>query len=441
MSKELIGIPCVGGKSRLVKTLSGVIEEQADKGNVTEVIDLCGGGGKIVLSLDRKKFKRLGYNEYEYGLATLMAMLKERDNINKIDNKVQFILDKVLTLGDAADKESIHRALFQVAKNYVVCGYNNHKDVDPITVAALTTIVIYGSVQSNRQTILYNAKDTKGNVFCRFEKRLKEVRSYINTFTDIHANIENVDCINADCFELIEKHKYNPNVLLVIDCPYYNSVNSYENDWSYVMHKRLVKSCKNAKCKIMICMNDKGIAPYWNLLNEPNWHFYKSEAIIHDSKKSDFDILKRNLMKLHGKKDKPKKSGIQMIADSFGEQYAKQFLQTFAFQNSEYYTKEVKDSQLSKVVQEYIVCNFEASGLEEYTGNASPYFVTEYTWRESNVSLVANEAKTIDSYYVLKEKADEQALLEKPKRVSNKNKGKSNPEFEEQIIELLGLPR
>ncbi len=441
MSKKLIGFPCVGGKSRLVEDLSKIVEEQADKGNVTEVYDLCGGGGKIILSLDRKKFNRLGYNEYEYGVATLMAMLKERDNISIINNKVQFILDKVLTLGDAADKESILRALFQVAKNYVVCGYDNHKDVDSITAAALTTIVIYGSVHSNRNTILYNAKDTKGDVFCRFEKRLSNIRSYINTFTDIHAGIENVDCTNTDCFELIEKHKYNPNVLLVIDCPYYNSVNTYENDWSYVMHKRLVKACKNAKCKILICMNDKGIAPYWNLLNEPNWHFYKSESIIHDSKKSDFDILKSNLFKLHGKNDKPKKSGIQMIADSFGEQYAKQFLQTFALQNSEYYDEEFKCSQLSKVVQEYIVCNFEASGLEEYTGMTSPYFVTEYTWWESNVSLVGNEAKTIDAYYVLKEKADKQALLEKPKKISNKNKGKSNPEFEEQIIELLGLPR
>ena len=172
MNKKLIGLPCVGGKSRLADVLSAIIEEQADKGNVTEVYDLCGGGGKIILSLDHKKFKRLGYNEYEYGVATLMAMLKERDNVSIINNKVQFILDKVLTLGSAADKESIYRALFQVAKKHVVCGYDNHKEVDPMTVAALTTIVIYGSVHSNRNTILYNAKDTKGKVFCRFEKRL-----------------------------------------------------------------------------------------------------------------------------------------------------------------------------------------------------------------------------------------------------------------------------
>ena len=427
MSKKLIGFPCVGGKSRLVEDLSRIVEEQADKGNVTEVYDLCGGGGKIILSLDRKKFKRLGYNEYEYGVATLMAMLKERDNISIINNKVQFILDKVLTLGDAADKESIHRALFQVAKNYVVCGYDNHKDVDSITAAALTTIVIYGSVHSNRNTILYNAKDTKGKGFCRFEKRLKELRSYIETFTSVHEGIENVDCTNTDCFELIQKHKYNPNVLLVIDCPYYNSVNTYENDWSYVMHKKLVKACKDAKCKILICMNDKGIAPYWRLLNEPNWHFYKPDAIIHDSKKSDVDILRN--------KD------LNKLKESMGCEYGEQLIKTLYIQSQLMYNKKFTYGQLTKLVQEYIVCNFEASGLEEYTGESSPYFATEYTYKESDVSLVGNEAKTIDAYYVLKEKADEQALLEKPKKVSNKNKGKSNPEFEEQIIELLGLPR
>ena len=424
MSKKLIGFPCVGGKSRLVEDLSKIVEEQADKGNVTEVYDLCGGGGKIILSLDRKKFKRLGYNEYEYGVATLMAMLKERDNISIINNKVQFILDKVLTLGDAADKESILRALFQVAKNYVVCGYDNHKDVDSITAAALTTIVIYGSVHSNRNTILYNAKDTKGDVFCRFEKRLSNIRSYINTFTDIHAGIENVDCTNTDCFELIEKHKYNPNVLLVIDCPYYNSVNTYENDWSYVMHKRLVKACKNAKCKILICMNDKGIAPYWNLFNEPNWHFYKSGAIIHDSKKSDVDILRN--------KD------LNKLKESMGCEYGEQLIKTLYIQSQLMYNDKVTYGQLTKVVQEYIVCNFEVSRIEEYTGEVSPDFVTEYTCKKSDVSLVGHKPKIIDAYYVLKEKADKQALLEKPKKVS---KGKSNPEFEEQIIELLGLPR
>ena len=427
MNKQLIGLPCVGGKSRLVEVLSAIVEEQADKGNVTEVYDLCGGGGKIILSLNHKKFKRLGYNEYEYGVATLMAMLKERDNISIINNKVQFILDKVLTLGGAADKESIYRALFQVSKNYVVCGYDNHKDVDPITAAALTTIVIYGSVHSNRNTILYNAKNTKGKVFCRFEKRLKELRSYIETFTSIHAGIENVDCTNTDCFELIEKHKHNPNALLVIDCPYYNSVNTYENDWSYVMHKGLVKACKDAKCKILICMNDKGIAPYWNLLNEPNWHFYKSGAIIHDSKKSDVDILRN--------KD------LNKLKESMGCEYGEQIIKTLYIQSQLMYNDKVTYGQLTKVVQEYIVCNFEVSGFEEYTGMASPDFVTEYTCKKSDVSLVGHKPKTIDAYYVLKEKADTQALLEKPKKISNKNEGKSNPEFEEQIIELLGLPR
>ena len=105
------------------------------------------------------------------------------------------------------------------------------------------------------------------------------------------------------------------------------------------------------------------------------------------------------------------------------------------------YNDKVTYGQLTKVVQEYIVCNFEVSGFEEYTGMASPDFVTEYTCKKSDVSLVGHKPKTIDAYYVLKEKADTQALLEKPKKISNKNEGKSNPEFEEQIIELLGLPR
>ena len=127
MSKRFIGLPCVGGKSRLVDILAKVIEEQAEKGNIRECVDCCGGGGKIALSLDHKKFDRLVYNECEYGVATLMNVLKEADNICLINTKVHSIIDRALALGGMKDKESICKALFNVARDYVVCNQDSHK--------------------------------------------------------------------------------------------------------------------------------------------------------------------------------------------------------------------------------------------------------------------------------------------------------------------------
>ena len=416
MSKRFIGLPCVGGKSRLVDILAKVIEEQAEKGNIRECVDCCGGGGKIALSLDHKKFDRLVYNECEYGVATLMNVLKEADNINLINTKVHSIIDRALALGSIKDKESICKALFNVARDYVVCNQDSHKDLDPIIVAALTTIVVYGSVHNNRRTLGYK----------RFELRLMENLSYLKTFRSINSGIKYIECLNMDCFELIEKHYNNPNVLLVIDCPYYNSVNSYAEDWDYIQHKRLVKACKNARCKVLICMNDKGIAPYWNLIKEQNWHFYKSAAIIHDSKKSDVDILKN--------KD------LSNLKESMGIEYGTQLIKTLYIQSQLMYDNEVNYGQLTKTVQEYIVCNFEVNSLEEYKGEVSPYMVTEYSPdAELNESVVGYKSKDIDAYYVLKEKAEKQILLEKKKKIARTNKKVSG--YEEQIIEMLGLPR
>ena len=110
----------MGGKSRLVDILAAVIEERADKGDINECIDCCGGGGKIALSLDHRKFDKLVYNECEYGVATLMNALKKADNICLINTKVHSIIDRALALGGIRDKENICRALFNVAKYYVV---------------------------------------------------------------------------------------------------------------------------------------------------------------------------------------------------------------------------------------------------------------------------------------------------------------------------------
>ena len=69
VKREIIGIPCVGGKTKLAKFLCETIEKVCTENGISTYISACGGGGKDILSLHHSLFDTLIYNEYEAGLA------------------------------------------------------------------------------------------------------------------------------------------------------------------------------------------------------------------------------------------------------------------------------------------------------------------------------------------------------------------------------------
>ena len=48
--REIVGIPCVGGKTRLADKLCSAIEDYCEKSGIRKVYDVCGGGGVVVAS-------------------------------------------------------------------------------------------------------------------------------------------------------------------------------------------------------------------------------------------------------------------------------------------------------------------------------------------------------------------------------------------------------
>ena len=43
--REIVGIPCVGGKTKLADKLCSAIEDYCGKAGIDKVYDICGGGG------------------------------------------------------------------------------------------------------------------------------------------------------------------------------------------------------------------------------------------------------------------------------------------------------------------------------------------------------------------------------------------------------------
>lgn len=95
MSKKVKGIPSLGGKTRLAETIRDIIYEQVEAGNVSKFYDVCGGGGKLSFALQHSKFDFMGYNEWEFGLATLMNLLQKQDNIIILNTVVTRIIKSV----------------------------------------------------------------------------------------------------------------------------------------------------------------------------------------------------------------------------------------------------------------------------------------------------------------------------------------------------------
>ena len=424
--REIVGIPCVGGKTRLADKLCSAIEDYCEKSGIRKVYDVCGGGGKLSCSLDQSKFSFIGYNEWEYGLASLMRALQDKGNVVRISNRVKYIIDKVINSDIDADEETKCRVLFDVARKYVSCGPDDHPDLDIVVAATLATIIIWGSVQNNRTTIHYLAKNNAGDIENSFNKILVKNMSYLDNFINVNMSVRGMECTNMDCFDLIKKYHDDADMLLVIDPPYFDCTNGYKNDWPYSMHKELIRLCKDAKCSVMICMHRKGLIPYLSLFDEPDWNCYMSDRIMHVSAKSDFDLIKHA---------KPEDRKIDIEKDKNKELYYN-LIKVMAFQNQEKNNEGVEFTQLEKVVSEYIWCNFE-SGISDKIASYSDATDAISSYAEDIVyDFTDYTPAEYDKHYLDLEQA-EQASAEGKK---NKPKKYKNQEVFDQIVELLELP-
>lgn len=395
MSKQVKGIPSLGGKTRLAETIRDVIYEQVEAGNVSKFYDVCGGGGKLSFALNHMKFDFMGYNEWEFGLATLMNLLQKQDNIIILNTVVTRIIKSVLAMDfDATDEEKF-KALFDVAKKYVVCGPDKLSMLDPILVGALAIIVIWGSYQNNRNTIFYKYTDKNNKVSYNFLDKLLNRKSYMENLMESHACLKYMEVRNEDCFDIIKEYQDDEQMILVIDPPYFNT-ECYKNSWSYSKHKELIALCKDCKCKIMICMHQAGLIPYKCLFESDGWHCYGVGDIIHDRRKSNYDITRSKTDSTVNQENAENMKKLEEVLPGIGN--------ILSFSASVLTKSGHTVAQLGKVAQEYIWCNFKTSKLTELFEADTQVGYKEYDCTRNYKITDGMTVAQLDRYFLEQEK-------------------------------------
>lgn len=372
--RKIYGLPCVGGKTALASYICNVIEKCAKDNNLTTYISACGGGGKDILSLYDGYFNNYIYNEYEIPLAKLMEALTDFNNIYLIVDEVDKIFESALSVevvgvSDENDVRELQlRSMFEQ-----ICDLFGKKDdgkdekrqkkindCSLIRLAAYGVILIFGSVQNNRQSMLFTTKNGSKD----FYRDLYLDSTYFSKLCEVNRALQGIKVINGDCFDIIKQYKNDEKAFIYIDPPYWNCTNDYRNTFDFDMHIKLCELCYDAKCKIMISMHQFGMAPYFLRLSaEENWHIYKTPDIIHSTRASGNFMTESQIAYAKLRADAYKslnKSKGYFVSD---EEYEKNYNEGMA--SYDYLKKIYENNKISfadnRTVHEYVFANFEFS--------------------------------------------------------------------------------
>lgn len=193
--------------------------------------DMCGGGAKVSGNIDQYRFKQILYNDYELGMANMIACLADTVKTDKV---IQ-IIDKMIQYSD-------QRGLF--------CSVNavrNDPELDMLLSAAYTIYAIYASYRTNRMCFSQGAFNRQ---FVNHKIHLK-LNQYNPIFKDFIVT-------STDCFELIKQFNENRSYLCFLDVPYVGS-EVFLNNWSHGKHRVLVDLLLQTQMRVILCGYDNDI--------------------------------------------------------------------------------------------------------------------------------------------------------------------------------------
>lgn len=232
---EWLGLPCKGGKNELLYVLLPLIKYLALESPKRAFLDVCGGGGKLACNVATGfLYDKVLYNEYERGMAALMACLTDEP----LTRKVIGMVDRLAQLSLSHDP----REIFGIAKSQ-----RDQAGLDQVLAAAYTFYCIYASFANDRQN--FNAdKETQYFHSTRRQNVLLEYPSRIHQML--------VTC--GSCFDVLERFIDYRDITSFIDPPYYQTA-VYDNDWSPEDYEHLRSILARTKNKIILCgrENDK----------------------------------------------------------------------------------------------------------------------------------------------------------------------------------------
>lgn len=225
----LLGLPCKGGKNELLYALLPLTKYLALESPKRAFLDICGGGGKLACNVAAGfLYTEVLYNEYERGVAALMACLTDE----VLTRKVISLVDSLVRLSRSYGPRNV----FNTAN-----AQRNKPDLDKVLAAAYTFYCIYGSYGNDRQ----NFSAVKEAEYFHDKQRQKVLLEYP---ARIHRMI--VTC--GSCFDVLERYIAYDDIVSFIDPPYYNT-KAYENDWSQGDYSMLRKILLQTKNQVILC--------------------------------------------------------------------------------------------------------------------------------------------------------------------------------------------
>ncbi|WP_101697167.1 hypothetical protein [Clostridium minihomine] len=240
--KRMLGLPCKGGKNDLLVFLLPLIKYLALESPKRAFLDVCGGGGKLACNVATKfLYDKVLYNEYERGMAALMACLTDEARTRKV---VQLV-DRLVQLCLSHDPKDV----FNHAKSQ-----RDQPGLDLTLAAAYTFYCIYASYANNRTT--YN--ENKAIQYFQDQSMQKGLLKY-------PTRIQRMLVTCGSCFDVLERYIDYDDITSFIDPPYYDT-KTYKNDWSLEDYERLNDILSKTKNKIILCGREEDRLVYDGML-------------------------------------------------------------------------------------------------------------------------------------------------------------------------------
>jgi len=441
---QIVGIPCVGGKSKLMPFLKVLMHDIAVEHKLNKYISACGGGGKDVfnqMSCKRIFSRGVIYNEFEKGLYCLITALKNYKNIDKINAGIDELLKTYIRLDDL---ENSIEEMFNFALDRADTKEPADTEEDILKVATYETVVVFGSVQNNRKRVSKNLHSTENGFYDYFKKH-----GYEDTLRSVAKSIQEMasfETFNGDCVDVVKQYRDDENLLLYIDPPYFNCTNDYKSAFGFDKHIELCEMCMNAKAKIMISMHDAGLAPYLlKLFVEDNWYAYILPPIQHASRKvvttteTVMKLLENEavdayesdkIKRLKELEDVEKDSGLTSKQQAEKDEILKNFKkianlkEAYSLSVSEIVRKGLFDD---KLIDEVIFCNFEISDYKKRGMKNLEYSV------EDDLEMIFSKM----IYIMYNEKLQPKLKESSQKKVSPKKESDIDKDICKEIVELI----
>lgn len=236
----------LGGKANLIENIVPIIEYIAHSERLTEYIETCGGGGRMLLNLSPTLFIRRQYNDIDPGLTSLFYCLGHRElslQLMEMLNEWGIDEERYLFARSQHDSWLGKPSLF----------YNSNFNL--VYAAGITFVVNMMSRAATRNS--FDRSILSANREASYMKRVHSLHLYSSTLEGVHVS-------NHSIFDLLSQSRDWSKSFVYIDPPYVNdsmfATGHYGlNSFTDADHEKLVDLLINHDAKIALSGYDNVI--------------------------------------------------------------------------------------------------------------------------------------------------------------------------------------